>query len=143
LAEGFKLTDKEIKYISLFEATCGAAVIDCIDSGEMMVFVIKQGDIRRVFRSRGNSLKRFSQMVKRKIKVVEHSDDPAVFIRNAFSPAKITDLRVTEKPDGRKIAVVAVLTKDKGLAIGREGRTVGLIRTLAKRHYDIDQVVVH
>jgi len=82
-------------------------------------------------------------MVKRKVKVVEHSDDPAVFIRNAFSPATITDLRVTEKPDGTKIVVVAVLAKDKGLAIGREGRTVGLIRTLAKRHYNIDQVVVH
>jgi len=143
LAEGFKLTGKEIRYISLFESTSGAAVIDCIDSGELMVFVIKKGDIRKVFRGSGNNLKRFSQMVKRKVKVVEHSDDPAVFIRNAFSPATITDLRVTEKPDGTKIVVVAVLAKDKGLAIGREGRTVGLIRTLAKRHYNIDQVVVH
>ncbi|MFB0551016.1 MAG: NusA-like transcription termination signal-binding factor [Nitrososphaeria archaeon] len=143
MAEGFKLTDKQIKYISLFEATSGAAVIDCVDSGEMMVFVVRKGDIGKVLRRHGNSLKRFSSMTKRKIKVVEHSEDPADFIKNAFSPAKITDLRVAEKPDGRKIAVVAVLAKDKGLAIGREGRTVGLIRTLAKRHYDIDQVIVH
>lgn len=143
MSEGFKLTEKQLKYMSLFEATSGAAVIDCLDSGEQVVFVVKKGDIRKVLRRRRNSLRRFSNLTKRKIKVIEHADEPADFIRNAFSPAKITDLRVTEKPDGRKIAVVAVLAKDKGLAIGRNGRTVGLIRTLAKRHCDIDQVIVH
>lgn len=142
MTEGLKLTDKEMKYISFFEATMGASVIDCVDDNELIVFVVRGGEMRRILRRGGRNLKRLSRLIKRKIKVVEHAEDAGTFIRNALSPAKIMDLRLTERPDGRKIAVVAVVARDKGLAIGRGGKTIDLVRSLAKRHYGIDQVVI-
>lgn len=143
MSEGFKLTDKEMRYISLFEAATGAAVMDCVEAGEVIVFVVNAGDLRKVLARRGAKIQQFSRMVKKKVKVVEYSPDPAKFLRNALQPAKLTEpIRITERTDGKKIAVVTVDPKYKGIAIGRDGKTVELVRYLAKRHHRIDHVIV-
>ncbi|RLI05887.1 hypothetical protein DRO26_00805 [Candidatus Bathyarchaeota archaeon] len=64
------------------------------------------------------------------------------FIRNAFIPAKIKEVRVVEKLDKKKIVVVKVEEKDKGLAIGKGGERVGRIRQLLKRYFDVNNLVI-
>lgn len=143
MSEGFKLTDKEMRYISLFEAATGAAVLDCVEAGEIIVFIVNTGDLRKVLARRGAKVQQFSRMVKKKVKVIEYSSDPAKFLQNALQPAKITEpVRITERTDGKKIAVVTVDPKYKGIAIGRNGKTIELIRFLARRHHKIDHVIV-
>jgi len=143
LSEGFKLTDKEMKYISLFEAATGASVMDCVERGDLIVFIVNPGDMPKVLAKRGLKIQRFSKLIKKRVKVIEYSDDPAKFLENALMPAKLTEpVRITERTDGRKIAVVTVDPKYKGIAIGREGRTIELIRYLARRHHKIDHVIV-
>ena len=62
-------------------------------------------------------------------------------IRNSLSPARIKEIRVTERPD-KKIVVVEVDAQDKAIAIGKNGRTIDKTRLLVKRYFDIDHVVV-
>jgi len=143
LSEGVKLTDKELRYISLFEAATGASVLDCVEAGDILVFVIGMGDLRKVLARRGAKLQQFSRIVKKRVKVVEYSSDPAKFLQNALMPAKLTEpVRITERTDGKKIAVVTVDPKYKGIAIGKDGKTIELVRYLAKRHHQIDHVIV-
>ncbi|MEM3399081.1 MAG: NusA-like transcription termination signal-binding factor [Nitrososphaerota archaeon] len=143
MSEGVRLTDKEIKYMSLFEAATGASVIDCIDSGDIIVFIVGDGELKKVLSGKGVKIQQFSRIVKKKIKVIEYSPDPSKFIENALLPAKVIEpIRVTERTDGRKIAVVTVDPKDKGVAIGKNGKTIELIRLIAKRHHQIDNVIV-
>ncbi len=143
MSEGFKLTDKEMRYISLFEAATGASVIDCVESGDMIVFVVSPGDIRKALARRGAKIQQFSRMVKKRVKVVEYSDNPAKFLENALLPARLIEpVRISERTDGRKVAVVTVDPKHKGMAIGREGKTIELIRHLVRRHHKIDHVIV-
>ncbi|MCF8884265.1 MAG: NusA-like transcription termination signal-binding factor [Nitrososphaerota archaeon] len=143
MSEGVKLTDKEIKYISLFEAATGVSVIDCIEYGDTLVFVVNTGELKKVVAGRGIKIQQFSKIVKKKIKVVEYSQDPSKFIENAILPAKVIEpVRITERTNGKKIAVVTVDPKQRGIAIGKNGKTIELVRMLAKRHHQIDHVVI-
>jgi len=143
LSEGVRLTDKEIKYVSLFEAATGASVVDCIDSGDLIVFIVGDGELKKALSKKGVKIQQFSRMVKKKIKVIEYSPDPSKFLENALLPARVIEpIRITERTNGKKIAVVTVDPKDKGIAIGKNGKTIELIRLIAKRHHQIDHVII-
>jgi N utilization substance protein A len=82
-------------------------------------------------------------MVKREVEIVESADDAVGLIKNSFAPARVKEVRVTERLDSKKVAVVTVDSRDRGVAIGREGRTAERTRLLAKRYFQIDNVIVN
>ena len=45
--------------------------------------------------------------------------------------------------EGKKIAMVNVDSKDKGIAIGKNGSNIKKIRFLAQRYFDLDTVVIN
>ena len=142
LNERLKLTDKEIRYISLFEAMLNIPVIDCIENEELVVFVIENGKLKYLLQNGGKKIKQFSYLIKKKLKIIEYSQDTATFIKNALLPAKVIDLRLTEKPNGKKMVVVMIDPNQKGLAIGKNGKTIELVRHLARRHHNVDKIIV-
>jgi N utilization substance protein A len=71
-----------------------------------------------------------------KIDVVEWSSDPAKFIANALSPAKVTRVILSERDDGRT-ATVIVPDKQLSLAIGKEGQNARLAARLTGWRIDI------
>ncbi|MBS7250281.1 MAG: NusA-like transcription termination signal-binding factor [Candidatus Freyarchaeota archaeon] len=139
-----KLTSTELRYIALFESITGAVVKDCIVDEEegRIVFVIKPGDIGMAIGKRGTNIKRVRDFIKKPIDVVEYADTPEDFIKNTLAPARIKSIHITEKRNGRKVAVVNVDPKDKGIAIGKAGKNVARARLLARRHFQIDDVII-
>jgi N utilization substance protein A len=81
-------------------------------------------------------------MTGKKHEIIEYSEDPVKFIKNALKPALVQEVRVTERPDGTKMAVVAVSPKDKGVAIGKNGKNAERLRFLAKRYFQIQNVSI-
>jgi len=69
-----------------------------------------------------------------KIDIVEYSEDPEVFVRNALSPAKIT--RVIKDEANKHMAVI-VADDQMSLAIGKKGQNVRLAAKLVKWKVDI------
>jgi transcription termination/antitermination protein NusA len=69
-----------------------------------------------------------------KIDIVEYSDDPEVFIRNALSPAKISRIIVNEP--ARSMTII-VADDQMSLAIGKKGQNVRLAAKLVKWKIDI------
>jgi transcription termination/antitermination protein NusA len=69
-----------------------------------------------------------------KIDIVEYSDDPEVFIRNALSPAKISRIVLNEA--ARSMAII-VADDQMSLAIGKKGQNVRLAAKLVKWKIDI------
>ncbi len=138
-----KLTAEEMQHIALFENITGATARDClIDSeGDRIIFVAKQGEMGLAIGRAGKNINTLRKMTNKQIDVVEESETVEGLIRNSLAPAKIRDIRVTEKPD-RKIVVVEVEPSDKALAIGKNGRTIDKTRLLAKRYFHVDQVTV-
>jgi len=81
-------------------------------------------------------------MTGKKHEIIEHSNNPQQFIKNALKPAHVNEIRITERPDGKSIAVVSVNPRDKGVAIGKNGRNAERIRFLAKRYFQIQNVSI-
>jgi len=133
-----------MKYIALFENVTGATVRDCVidEKTDRVIFVVKSGEVGLAIGKKGSRIKRLHKMIAKDVEVVEHADTASVFIRNSFSPAKVREIRIMERPDGRKVAVVNIEPRDKGVAIGKNGSKAHKTRLFAKRYFQIDDVVI-
>jgi len=144
MTSGIKFTSTEMRYIALFESITGTTVKDCIINEEegRVIFVVKEGKIGVAIGKRGRNIHVLERMTSKKHEIIEYSDDPVQFIKNALKPAVVREVRITERPDGKKIAVVTVHPRDKGVAIGKNGRNAERLRFLAKRYFQIQNVSI-
>jgi len=144
MSSGIKFTSREMRYIALFESITGATVRDCIIDEDLsrIIFIIKEGDVGMAIGRRGKNIHLLEKMTGKKHEIIEHSDSPVQFIKNALKPARVKEIRITERPDGKTIAVVSVNPRDKGVAIGKNGRNAERIRFLAKRYFQIQNVSI-
>ncbi|HWP63448.1 MAG TPA: transcription termination factor NusA [Candidatus Binatia bacterium] len=75
-----------------------------------------------------------------KIDVIPWSDDPAVFVANALSPAQVLSVDIDQE---HRIATVTVPERMLSLAIGREGQNARLAARLTGWRIDIRSDVSH
>ncbi|MCC8248573.1 transcription termination factor NusA [Saccharothrix luteola] len=76
-----------------------------------------------------------SELAGEKIDIIDHSDDPATFVGNALSPAKVVSVRVLD--ERAKTARVVVPDFQLSLAIGKEGQNARLAARLTGWRIDI------
>ena len=139
-----KLTSDELRLMSLFQSITSATARDCIvdDKMDRVIFVVNKGQMGLAIGKGGSTIKQLQNMVAKKIELVEFSDDPAEFIRNMLNADMINDVRISERADGAKQAVVTVDPRKKGAVVGREGRNAEKARLLAKRYFQISNVLI-
>lgn len=144
MTSGIKITSKEMRYISLFESITRANVKDCIVNEEQsrVIFVVKEGEIGMAIGRGGRNIHTLERMTGKKHEIIEYSERPAQFIKNALKPAMVKEVRITERPNGKTMAVVTVNPKDKGVAIGKNGKNAERLRFLAKRYFEIEKVSI-
>ncbi len=75
-----------------------------------------------------------SELRGEKIDIVEWNEDPAIFVKNSLSPAKVVEVRVDEL---EKSAEVVVPDDQLSLAIGKEGQNARLAAKLTGWRIDI------
>nr|MBA2489522.1 transcription termination/antitermination protein NusA [Chloroflexota bacterium] len=75
-----------------------------------------------------------AELAGEKIDVIPWSDDPAVFVANALSPAQVVGVSIDEE---NRIATVTVPERMLSLAIGREGQNARLAAKLTGWRIDI------
>lgn len=75
-----------------------------------------------------------SELRGEKIDVVEWNEDPAKFVANALSPAKVKDVKINEE---EHTAAVVVPDNQLSLAIGKEGQNARLAAKLTGWRIDI------
>ncbi len=140
--QGIKLTSEELGLMSLFQSITGAGVRDCIIDNKMgrVVFIVNPGEMGKAIGKNGIMVKTLQRLVSRPVELVEYSDDPKTFIQNALDPKYVTEVRLTEKLDGTKIAGVVVDAKRKSAIVGRNGRNAEKARLIAKRYFQIANV---
>lgn len=139
-----KLTSDEMRLISLFQSITSATARDCIvdDKMDRVIFVVNKGQMGLAIGKGGSTIKQLQNMVAKKIELVEFSEDPVEFIRNMLNADMINDVRISERADGTKQAVVTVDPRKKGAVVGREGRNAEKARLLAKRYFQISNVLI-
>ncbi len=139
-----KLTSDELKLISLFSSVTSATARDCIVDEKMdrVIFVVNKGQMGLAIGKGGVTIKQLQNVVGRKVELVEFSDSAAEFIRNMLGGDMVSEVRMNERMDGSQQAIVTVDAKKKGAVVGREGRNAEKARLLAKRYFNISNVLI-
>ena len=143
MLNGIKITQDEMKYIQLLQNMTGATIVDCIIDDDTLIFTVKKGEVGLAVGKGGEKIKRFRSMTNKQVEIYEYMNEAEKFIKNALKPAKVKDIRMVDRMEGKKIAMVTVETKDKGIAIGKNGDNIKKIRFLAKRYFQLDTVVIN
>jgi N utilization substance protein A len=138
-----KLTTEGIRYIALFESLTRAVARDCYidDENDRVIFVVKKGDMGLAIGKNGNNINRVKRSIGKHIEIVEFSGDVDEFIANALQPVSVKKVQVVTK-ESKKLAFVEVPSKDRGIAIGKNGRNINKAKVLAQRHYGLEDVII-
>lgn len=139
-----KLTSDELRLMSLFQSITSATARDCIVDSRMdrVIFVVNKGQMGLAIGKGGATIKQLQNVVAKKVELVEFSEDPVEFIRNMLNSEMVADVRISDRNDGTKQAVVTVDARKKGAVVGREGRNAEKARLLAKRYFQITNVLI-
>lgn len=139
-----KLTSDELRLMSLFQSVTSATARDCILDEKMdrVIFVVNKGQMGLAIGKGGSTIKQLQNVVAKKIELVEFSEDAAEFIRNMLNAEMVSDVRISDRSDGSKQAIVTVDQRKKGAVVGREGRNAEKARLLAKRYFQITNVQI-
>ncbi|WP_277553836.1 NusA-like transcription termination signal-binding factor [Halobaculum limi] len=135
-----EISDEARQYIGTFDDLVGVAPVDCLveDDGDRLVFLLPAGEMAEAIGPGGRTVDRVEEQLGAEVELVENADTPEAFVANALAPAAVRGVTVSRQND--VVAYVEVVDADRGVAIGAGGRNIEAARTLAKRHFDIDDV---
>ncbi len=128
---------EKMKLISLFQAMTRASVKDCVENEEL-IFIVGEGEIGKALGKKGMNARRISQMLKRKIKIVEFSNNLSQFIKNLVQPLRVEKVEENEGV----ITLTASDTTTRGYLIGRGGSALRKLEERVKRHFPIKEIKV-
>ena len=128
--------------MSLFQNISGATARDCVIDQKIdrVIFVVTKGEMGLAIGKSGETIKKVQKVMGKQVELVEWSDDPKQFIMNSLNPQLITEIRMSERPDGAKTATVVVDEKKKGAILGKGGRNAEKARLLAKRYFSVETI---
>ncbi len=138
-----KLTMEELRYMTLFQDITGVTPKDCIvdESRNTITFIVDPGKSAQAVGRRGSNVRQLSRLLGKNIEIIEWADNLEDFVKNIFMPARVLGTKLVVHPN-KKILYVTVDPKDKGIAIGKNGRNVAKARLVLKRYFDIDTVII-
>jgi len=137
------MSQEELSFISTLEGLTGALAIDCIWEKEKnrVIFIVRRSDTGKVIGRGGTTIQKLREHFKKNIEVVEYSEKLEQFATNTLAPAKTKKVEIVEKP-GKKIVIITVIPREKGRAIGKNGKNIHRSRFLLKRHFGVTNVII-
>jgi len=128
-------------YVTIFQNVTMCTVMDCVDTGDKIIFVVGKGEASKAIGRKGETVARVRLLLKRDIQVIEFSEKPEEFVANVFHAYDVKKVEIEDR-DGITHATVTVESTKKGRAIGKEGKNLRMARDLIARHHAIESVSV-
>ena len=145
MPQSIKLSTDQIRLISLFQKVTKASARDCLEDEkrDRIIFVVNEGKMGLAIGKGGSNIKSLQNILKRHVELIEYFDDPTKFLKNILNEKYITDIKISKRLDGTFQAVITVDPAKKGVVVGREGRNAEKARLLARRYFQITNVVIN
>lgn len=145
MTQEIKLTSDQLRLMSLFQNVTGATARDCVEDEKQnrVIFVVNSGKMGLAIGKGGSHIKSLQNIIKKNVELVEFDEDPAKFLKNMLNSKLVSEVKLNERPDGSKQAIVIVDPRKKGIVVGREGRNAEKARLLAKRYFGITSVLIN
>jgi len=129
-----------IRKMALFESLTHSDLKDFFDDPvqERLVFIVQPGNLWKALGPKSINAKKLENTFKRKIKIVEFSDNLVQFIKNMAHPLIVTE--VTEEE-----GIVTIHHDDlqtKGLLIGKNAKNLRNLEKNVRRYFDVKEIKV-
>jgi N utilization substance protein A len=128
----------EIKFMSLLEQFSGVSPKDVINEEDKVTFVIPEGSIARCIGKGGVVVKKLENLLKKKVKYVEYSEQLLQFVKNAVAPLELANV----EEDSGVVTMTAPDHQTRGMLIGRSAMNLRATETLVKRYFPITELKV-
>ncbi len=145
MTQSIKLSTDQMRLMSLFQNVTGAIARDCIEDEKQdrVIFVVNSGKMGLAIGKGGMHIKSLQNIIKRNVELVEFDEDPSKFLTNLLNSKLVIEVKINTRLDGSKQAIVMVDPRKKGIVVGREGRNAEKARLLAKRYFNITNVLIN
>ncbi|MBW2996174.1 NusA-like transcription termination signal-binding factor [Candidatus Woesearchaeota archaeon] len=127
-----------MKFISLFEKITKVNAKDCFKQHEKIVFIVPEGKAGIAVGKKGMNIKKLEGILKKKVKIVEYSDDLIEFVKNVIHPLGAKE--ITE--DDGIVTIIPPDSQTRGYLIGREAINLRGFEDIVKRYFDIKEIKV-
>jgi len=128
-----------LQTISLVEKFTHAHIDRCIPKENKLVFVVGRGDAKKIVGPQGSTLKKLEVQLGKKFKIIERTDDKLQFIRNAFLPLRIVEMK---EVDGI-VTIVGPDEKTKGLMIGAKAHNLRFTEKIVQIYFpDVREIKI-
>lgn len=127
-----------MKLMPFFESVTKARLKDCfVDNNGVLVFVVEPAQLGIAIGRGGSNVKRLEAVLKKKVKLVEFSEDVSRFVESLIHPSKAESI-------GFAGGIVAITPEpgSRGYIIGRAGSNLRNYEAILKRYFDVKEVKV-
>ena len=145
MTQSIKLTTDQMRLMSLFQTVTSATARDCVEDSKQnrVIFVVNNGKMGLAIGKGGCHIKSLQNKIQKNVELVEFDNDPAKFLKSMLNSKLVSEVKLNDRPDGTKQAIVLVDPRKKGIVVGREGRNAEKARLLAKRYFGITSVLIN
>ena len=127
-----------MKFISIFESLTGAALKDCFEQNDKLIFVVKQGEIGKAIGRRGINTKKLERILKKRIKIIEFNPELLQFIQNIVFPSKVKEI----KSEDSTVIITPPDSETRGYLIGKGAVNLRATEEVVKRYFEIKEIKV-
>lgn len=128
-----------MKIIALFENKTKSNVKDFFEYNDVLIFIVKEGQASKAVGKSGINVKNLSNLLRKKLKIVEFKPEPVSFIKGFIYPIGAEEITLDEGV----ITIKVASTREKGLLIGRESRNLNKLKEIVKRYYDVQDIKIN
>ncbi len=119
-----------IQQINLFEKLTRSKVKDMYSHNDVLLFIVDDG--AKAIGKGGRNVKKISNLMKKKIKIIEFTKDRVNFINSLIYPLE------AEIEDKGGFLEVKGDVKTKALLIGRDGKNLKFYNTILKKYFNVE-----
>ncbi|MEK6841061.1 MAG: NusA-like transcription termination signal-binding factor [Nanoarchaeota archaeon] len=126
------LNKDKIQKINLFENLTNSKVKNILDE-ERLIVIVEHGELGKAIGKKGKNIKMVENIMHKKLKIVEFSNDPIKFVSNFIYPIKVNEITLNDD-------VIEIKERDrktKGLLIGRERKNLNELNDLVKNYFNL------
>ncbi|MBI4158751.1 NusA-like transcription termination signal-binding factor [Candidatus Woesearchaeota archaeon] len=125
-----KYSNETIQQINLFEQLTHSKVKDLFYNDDYFLFVVQENYGAKAIGKHGENVKLFSKLTKKKLKIVEFSEDKVKFINGLIYP-----LHADSIEDKGELIEIHADTSIKALIIGRNGKNIKFYNTILQKYF--------
>ena len=109
-----------------------------VDKRGQLVFIVEEGQAGKAIGKSGMHIRKLQHLLKKRIRVVEYTQDPKEFVKSYISPLQVESITLKED----KLTLSSKDMKVKGLLIGRDRQNLKELNVIMQKLFKIDVIVV-